>query len=118
MNSPLAQTVYLRDYKVSDYLIDTVNLEFDLGETFTLVKSELKIRLNPVSQSPSKRLVLQGEALELVSMTLNNHSIEDYELDKNLLILKEVPSEFILTIVTRIKPQENTALSGLYKSSG
>ncbi len=118
MNNSLTQAVYLRDYKVSDYLIDTVNLEFDLGETFTLVKSELKIRINPASKSSSKQLVLQGEALELVSMMLNNHPLEDYELDKNLLILKKVPSEFILTIVTRIKPQENTGLSGLYKSSG
>lgn len=118
MHNILGKTVYLRDYKVSDYLIDTINLEFDLGEIFTLVKSELKIRVNPVNQNPSKHLILQGEALELVSVSLNNHPFEDYELNENALILRDVPPEFTLIIITRIKPQENTTLSGLYKSSG
>jgi aminopeptidase N len=118
MHNTLGKTVYLRDYKVSDYLIDTVNLEFDLGEVFTLVKSLLKIRVNPVSQNPSKHLILQGEALELVSVSLNDHPFEDYELNEHALILRDIPSEFTLTVITRIKPQENTALSGLYKSSG
>jgi aminopeptidase N len=42
----------------------------------------------------------------------------DYEVTEDELIIHQVPDSFSLEIETLIKPQENTALEGLYKSSG
>ena len=40
------KTIYLKDYRPPDYLIETVNLEFDLDETRTRVKSLLTVLCN------------------------------------------------------------------------
>jgi len=42
----------------------------------------------------------------------------EYQLTENTLLLRDVPKQFVLEIETQNKPQENTSLSGLYKSSG
>lgn len=114
------QTVYLKDYHVPDYLIDTVDLEFELGEEFTLVKSRLAVHANPASTQVRKSLNLQGEELELKTIILDGKKLtaSQYQTTPESLTISHVPEKFILEIHTRIKPQENTALSGLYKSSG
>ncbi|MDR3492824.1 MAG: aminopeptidase N [Gammaproteobacteria bacterium] len=112
--------IYLKDYVVSDYLINQVELEIQLDEVYTIVKSILTIQVNPESEHPSKELILVGDALELESITLAGKKLspDQYSVTPEKLIVFNVPSEFKLEIVTHIKPQENTALSGLYKSSG
>jgi len=116
MNHAQPVTIYLKDYQPPDFLIDTVDLEFNLEEEFTLVKSCLAIR----SASTATTLQLQGEDLELVTVRLDGRllSVKEYQLTAELLIIPQVPAHFILEIETRIKPQENLELSGLYKSSG
>jgi aminopeptidase N len=114
------EPIYLRDYKVPDYLIDTVNLEFELGEDVTKVTSQLVIRLNPESVSPSHDLILHGQDLTLKSVMLDGKLLDvlNYRVTQDLLTIYAVPEKFNLEIVTFIKPQENTELNGLYKSSG
>ncbi|HJW28238.1 MAG TPA: aminopeptidase N, partial [Saprospiraceae bacterium] len=41
-----------------------------------------------------------------------------YEVDSERLTLFAVPERFELEVLTRIRPQENTSLEGLYQSSG
>lgn len=120
MENSTPKPTYLRDYKVPDYLIETVDLEFTLDEDFTLVKSRLRVCVNSVVHYPDKNLNLQGEMLELISVTLDDNKLHDthYKATTNTLTIFQVPSRFTLEIHTRIKPQENTALSGLYKSRG
>ncbi len=118
MHTP--QPIYLKDYKVPVYLIDKVELEFHLEEEFTTVKSKLIMHRNPADVVSGHSLTLMGDALELESITLNGKllSPREYEIKKDSLTLFSVPEKFNLDIQTRIKPQENTSLSGLYKSSG
>ncbi|MCD6038667.1 MAG: pepN [Gammaproteobacteria bacterium] len=120
MQNPTGQAVYLADYKVPDYLIDTVDLEFDLREEFTIVTAKLAVYINPSSLQPSPHLILNGEMLELLSVVLDGKSLTKARFQKTevSLIILDVPQVFTLEIQTRIKPQENTALSGLYKSGG
>ncbi len=112
------KTTYLKDYKIPPFLIETVNLEFNLNETKTLVKSTMVVSQNPKSD-PHHNLILQGEALKLLSVKLNNKLLDtkDYELTDKLLILYDVPAQFDLEIQTEINPLKNTALSGLYVSN-
>jgi aminopeptidase N len=117
-NNP--QTIHLHDYAVPDFLIERIDLEFDLQEEFTTVVSQLQVVSNTASKSGAKDLVLMGEALELTAVTLDGVALASaqYKTDEHNLTIFNVPKKFALMITTRIKPQENTALSGLYKSSG
>ena len=110
-------TVYLKDYQASVFIIDEVDLVFELGEDATLVTSSLSMRRNGVHDDD---LVLDGELLELVSISLDNEKLDpdNYQVSDRDLVIQGVPETFTLEIRTRIRPQENTALSGLYKSSG
>lgn len=115
------QTIYLKDYTVPDYLIDTVELNFDLDDEHTRVLSRLTISRNPASVSGDVPLVLSGENLTLISIVLNDEralSPQDYLLNHESLVIYEVPQHrsFVLTIENIINPKANTALEGLYLS--
>jgi aminopeptidase N len=112
------KTIYLKDYKTPDYHIDTIDLHFYLREEYTTICSQLAISRNPEAKlSP---LVLDGEELELLSIKLNGQDLneENYQQDLKSLTLYQVPARFTLEIETRIYPQHNTTLSGLYVSGG
>jgi len=120
MKNITQEPIYLHDYQVPDYLIDTIDLTFELNEEYTRVKSLLNVMANPLATRQDRHLILHGEALELISIALNNKPLnaEQYEIKNDKLHIFSVPDEFTLEIHTLIKPQENTALSGLYKSCG
>jgi aminopeptidase N len=114
------QAVRLADYHVPDFLIDSVDLAFDLGESVTIVKSRLALRRNPDAADAKAPLRLDGEDMELVSVALDGEVLgaNRYRIEPDGLVLADVPERFSLAIETRIKPQDNTQLSGLYKSGG
>ncbi len=114
------KTIYLKDYIPPPYLIDSVSLHFDLDEAATLVRARLMMRRNPATEAEPDALILDGEQLQLESIKLNGSLLDSqaYKQDSESLTIHHVPSRFELEIVTRIKPQENTSLEGLYKSSG
>src|SRR5262245_35329410 len=115
------QPVRLADYQPPAFLIDTVDLVFDLRAAETRVRSRLAVRRNPAVTPPAAALHLDGEALDLVAVALDGDPLgaNRYQLPpEGGLILDEVPDAFILDLETRISPQSNTALSGLYVSGG
>src|SRR5579859_3324755 len=114
------KTIRLAEYQVPDFLIDTVDLLFELEEDHTTVKSRLGVRRNPAAEAGNRPLRLDGEALTLVSVALNGETLGQnrYQLDDASLTIADLPGEFVLDIETRIEPQNNTELSGLYKSGG
>ncbi len=118
MKDAQPKAIYLRDYQVPDFLIEKTDLVFELNESVTTVTSRLTLKRNPEADNQNP-LVLHGQELELVSVSIGDQVISDtaYKLtDESLTI--SIPDSCILTCVTRIKPQENTSLEGLYKSSG
>src|SRR5215471_8047483 len=64
------EPVRLAEYRPPAFLIDDVDLVFELGDRTTLVKSRLRIRRNPDSSDPTAALRLDGEELDLVSVAL------------------------------------------------
>ena len=120
MKKAQPRAIHLKDYTPPIYRIDTVKLTFDLGEEATLVRSVLAVRKNPEAAADDNTLVLNGEGLELESLALDGRDLNDneYGLNSESLIVPGVPDRFELAIVTRIRPQNNTQLEGLYKSSG
>lgn len=117
VNSP--KTTYLKDYQVPAYLIDEIDLNFDLYEEHTVVQSHMRIRRNRLSHNKSKELILNGEELELESIKLDGQELDAsrYQSVDNLLVIKDVPDNFELVITNKIFPQNNTALCGLYRAA-
>jgi aminopeptidase N len=113
-------SVRLADYEPPPFLIDTVDLVVELGEEHTLVKSRLTVRRNPASAKRGTSLTLDGEEQDLVSVALDGAPVgsNSYQRTAETLTLLDAPDEFTLDIETKIEPQNNTQLSGLYKSGG
>jgi aminopeptidase N len=111
------QTIYLKDYMPPTYSIESVNLTFELEEAMTIVHAHMNVMRNENKAVP---LVLNGKKLELVSVAINEKklSTKDYQVDDESLTIEKVPAVFTLDIVTRIKPNQNTELTGLYVSRG
>ncbi len=70
-----SKTIYLKDYKAPDFLIDHVDLSFELDEEKTRVVSILQLKRQAFSESSP--LVLSGECLELGEVKIDNALIDD-----------------------------------------
>jgi aminopeptidase N len=115
------QPVRLADYRPPDFLIDTVDLAFDLGDAETRVKSRLRLRRNPAAKDRAAPLRLDGDTLELVALALDGQVLGKNRwrpTPEGGLELPDVPDDFTLDLETRVLPERNTALSGLYMSGG
>jgi aminopeptidase N len=112
--------ICLSDYKVSDYLIETVDLDFSLEPNATIVRAKLVVVPNPKSVAGAK-LSLDGDELELVNIKLNDTELQgaDYSATpQNLTLYAPPKTRFTLEITTKINPEANTKLMGLYRSNG
>ncbi|MDP3269144.1 MAG: aminopeptidase N [Legionella sp.] len=109
-----ATTVYLENYQPPVFKIETVHLNFDLYDDHALVSNTMHL-----IRQHQGALQLNGEELELVRISINDIELEPtaYKIDSMGLTIENCPDDLILSIVTRINPQENTELSGLYRSN-
>ncbi len=114
------KAVYLKDYKVPPFLIEETLLHVDIHEDVTTVTTTLKVSRNPEAESDDAvNLVLDGSKdLDTQSIAIDGRSLtaNEYQIDDDELSIFAVPGSFELTTSVKIKPQDNTALEGLYKS--
>lgn len=120
MRTEQPKMIYLKDYRAPDYLIDETHLTFELFEDHTLVHAQLVMRRNPVHGGGLPLLVLDGQELELLSLSVDGKTLSegDYQLSDSDLSLQPAGERFTIDSSVRIHPESNTALEGLYKSSG
>ena len=117
--SQQAQIKYRHDYQVPAYLVDKVDLTFDIIEdNLVRVHSRMVIHRNPASVAANV-LQLDGNAT-LLSLVLDGETLtaDSYEQDEHGLRVLSVPDSFILDVETEIDPVANTSLNGLYASGG
>ena len=117
MKTDTPKTIHRKDYTPPAYRIETTDLDVALGEENTHVTARLRI---VATGDIAGALVLDGEHLELESIAIDGAPLPDdaYDLAETTLTLHAPPREFTLETVAIIQPQNNTALEGLYKSSG
>ncbi len=117
--SNIPKTIYLKDYQAPHYVVETIDLIVDLHEDFTAVKSQLHIRANG-HDGKTLPLILDGQELELLSIKLDGNVLEKnaYQVDSEQLTILAPGNSFEIETDVKIKPQLNTSLMGLYKSSG
>ena len=111
--------IRLEDYRPSDWLIDTVDLDISLHPQKTRVRALLGLRPNPAGR-PGAPLILDGDELALSGLRLDGLLIDDsaYSATAQTLTLHAPPRRrFTLMIDTTIDPSANTKLMGLYLSS-
>ena len=109
--------VFRKDYRSYPFAVERVDLDFDLGEEDTVVRSRIELRR---TGSADDALFLDGEELELRSVRIDGTALDEgfYKLDGEGLTLPHVPDEFVLEIEAVNHPKANTQLSGLYTSGG
>jgi aminopeptidase N len=109
--------VYKSAYRPPAFLVDDVELSFELDADDTIVESRLNVRRNPAAPEDSP-LRLDGVGLELRALYLNGRSLGDgeYDVDADGLAIAEVPERFVLATDVVIHPARNTALLGLYRA--
>jgi len=111
---------YRADYKPYPYLLKTTDLEFYFYEEYCRVISKLRFERNLADNAPEENiLILEGQNMELMSLSLDgvmlSHS--SYQVTDEQLIIEDLPNSFLLTVETKIQPEKNTTLNGLYKSN-
>ncbi|CNI31485.1 aminopeptidase N [Yersinia thracica] len=107
------QAKYRHDYKSPDYTITDIDLDFALEAQKTTVTAVSKVKRQVADATP---LVLDGEDLTLISISVDGQAWPHYHLQENSLVIEQLPANFTLTIVNDIHPATNSALEGLYLS--
>ncbi|MCX8950696.1 aminopeptidase N [Vibrio parahaemolyticus] len=112
--SQAPQAKYRKDYQAPSHTITDIDLTFDLYDNDTIVTALSKV----VQKGESTTLELDGEGLELRSVKVDGEDWAHHEVKEASLVLSDLPAGFELEIITKIDPEANTALEGLYKSGG
>ena len=120
MNRQNFQPINRVDYEPPEFLVDYLYLSFVLGEQETMVTARSAVRRNQRAVRRSQTLRLDGEQLTLKELLIDGEKIENsrFFFSDQGLCIDAVPDSFNLEITTSICPEGNTALSGLYLSSG
>ena len=115
MRTDTAPTISRHDYQPYPYRLPNVQLEFDLDGGESRVHTRLAFeRATPVNQP----LVLNGQDLTLESVKLDGRPLaaEQYQLNDETLVIFPTNATFIIDIVSRCRPADNSTLMGLYLS--
>ena len=116
MRTEEPRAIHLADYKAPEFRIRTVQLDFSLEPEATRVSSRLEIE----RLSGNGPLVLAGESQKLLSVVMDGRTLSagDYLLDDKNLTIANPPAKLTLEVASEINPAANTALEGLFLSSG
>jgi aminopeptidase N len=116
MRTDTAPTIRLADYRPPAFAIETITLDITLDPVRTLVRARMEVR----RRRPGEALVLDGEGLELLEITLDGAALgpDAYATSLASLTVHAPPDAFTLETLVAINPSANTALSGLYLSGG
>lgn len=109
------ERIYRKDYREPPFRIPKTDLEFDLDPQKTIVTSRMSLE----REREDEPLVLNGESLKLIKISLNDSEllVSDYEVkEDSLVITKSLPEKCCLEVVTEIDPSKNFKLMGLYQS--
>ncbi len=121
MKDSAPQTIRLADYTPPNWLVDEVDLAFQLDPKATRVASRILFRRNP--DAAGGDLWLDGEMLTLISARIDGADIPAEAMHQGETGLRvdgsTLPEDaFEWTAEVEIAPADNTALEGLYMSNG
>ncbi|MBX2836525.1 MAG: aminopeptidase N [Gammaproteobacteria bacterium] len=115
MRTDQSMPIERKHYQPPGWRIHSVHLHFELHPSATRVINRME--LERIENQP---LRLDGVELELISIAVDGKALaaDDYEIGQSHLTIAALPERCELLVETRINPKANTALEGLYQSSG
>jgi aminopeptidase N len=121
MRTDTGQIVNLADYRPTDFVLERVDLTFELDPTNTKVDARLIFHRRE-GVDPKAPLVLDGDELKLSGLLFDQREVpaSQYDATPELLTIRDLPAEapFEITVTTYINPEANTQLMGLYRTNG
>ena len=120
MRTDTGEIIHLEDYRPTDFVLERVDLTFELDPSQTKVETRLIFhrREGVATDVP---LVLDGDELKMTGLLLDQEEIPaaNYDAADRSLTIRNLPAStpFEITVVTEINPQANTKLMGLYRTS-
>ena len=105
------------DYRPFPWLIPTIHLDFALGLEETIATATIEVARNPAAE-PSPVLRLNGDGLELLQIELDGTESNAHVMEADDLLVTLPGERHRLTIATRLRPDQNSQLMGLYASNG
>ena len=120
MRTDTGETIRLEDYRPTDFVLERVDLTFELDPAQTKVEARLIFhrREGVSAQAP---LVLDGDELTLTALHLDQTELDaaHYEATDETLLIRNLPESapFEIMVGTVIAPESNTTLMGLYRTS-
>ncbi|MEE8587913.1 MAG: aminopeptidase N [Sulfurimonadaceae bacterium] len=108
------KTIYLEEYTPPSHHITHTDLTFEIFDEHTLVINRMQI--TRLDQSVGS-IYLNGEGLKLLCVKVDDVKAEGQftQTDEGIDLVCD-KDEFVLQVVTKIYPDENTTLEGLYRS--
>jgi aminopeptidase N len=121
MEATAGQVIHLADYRPTDFVLERVDLTFELDPRETLViQRSLMHRREGAAEDAS--LVLDGDELTLRSVMIDSVELTagQYTVDERQLVIRNLPTgvSFEVTVETILNPEANTKLMGLYRTNG
>lgn len=110
------KTIYLKDYTPPSHQVEDVDLCFRIHDGHTYVTQ--KATYTRESGTKTSLKLNHGHDIDLISLKINGKETNKYKLDTDYLTLNPDHDSFTLEIETKIYPERNTSLDGLYKSGG
>jgi aminopeptidase N len=113
------RTILRAAYEAPHYLVERIGLIVDLDPQQTRVAATLRVR-RAAGVPPEAPLVLQGEEQDLQGVRIDGSALtpDQFALSATTLTIARVPAQFTLEIESVCNPAANTALEGLYLTSG
>jgi len=119
MRDATPRAIELKNYRPPEFLVTSVQLEFDLDPAHTRVRGRLELRRNPAGQRDAP-LVLDGQGLKLRRVSRDGYVMRpsEYEVTADTLTIPGLPDAVCIETEVEIDPSANSALEGLYTSRG
>lgn len=120
MRTNTGQIIHLEDYRPTDFVLERVDLTFELDPKETKVEARLILHRREGVEA-SAPLVLDGDELVMTGLLLDQEELAAslYDVTDDTLTIRGLPetAPFEVTITTMLSPETNTQLMGLYRTN-
>ncbi|TAA63268.1 aminopeptidase N [Shinella sp. JR1-6] len=121
MRTENGRIIHLADYRQTDFVLERVDLTFELDPTETKVEARLIFHRRE-GADPAAPLVLDGDELVMTGLLFDQMELDAarYDATPDSLTIRDLPATepFEITVTTMINPEANTQLMGLYRTNG
>ncbi|MEK1866332.1 MAG: aminopeptidase N, partial [Ensifer adhaerens] len=121
MRTNTGQIIHLEDYRPTDFVLERVDLTFELDPKETKVEARLIFHRREGVDSAAP-LVLDGDELTMTGLLLDQEELAAtlYDVADDTLTIRGLPetAPFEITITILLSPETNTQLMGLYRTNG